>query len=258
MRVPWVNVMSGRDYTDMGGAGYAFLTTQWSLIEGIQSADDKDGKLIGTLLARYWKPVYYYLRRKGCDNERAKDLTQGFFHEVVLNRGLLQRADQSKGRFRAFLLHALDQYLINENAKEKAQKRLPKGRCISFDLTDPPVLPQTISSMTPEDCYNYAWLSDLLEQVLAEVEADCHDDGLDLHWQVFRDRLVQPILQDSPPPSLQDLTEKYGIGDEKRASNMLVTVKRRFQTAIRQRVRNTVANEDDVDDEVQELLQYLP
>ena len=100
--------MTRGDYTDLGGAGYVFLTTNWSLIEGIQSTDDNNRSLIELLLKRYWKPVYCYLRRKGHSNEQAKDLTQGFFHEVVLNRNLVQRADQSKGRFRAFLLHALD------------------------------------------------------------------------------------------------------------------------------------------------------
>jgi len=250
--------MGGYKDTAMGGGGYAFLTTQWSLIEGVQSAQDKDGALIGALLTRYWKPVYWYLRRRGCDNEQAKDLTQGFFHEIVLNRGLLQRADRSKGRFRAFLRHALEQYLRNENAKARTRKRRPGGKCIPFDPDDHPALPQTICSMTPEDCYNYAWLSDLLEQVLSEVRTDCQSDGLQVHWQIFYERLVRPILEDFAPPSLQEVGQQCGVGEEKKLANMLVTVKRRFQTALRRRVRNTVAREDEVDDEVQELLQYFP
>lgn len=67
------------DQTDMGGLREAFLTTHWSLVEHIQSEEDKDRVLIGLLLDRYWKPVYCYLRHKGFDNEEAKDLTQGFF-----------------------------------------------------------------------------------------------------------------------------------------------------------------------------------
>ena len=90
-------MMGRRDPTDMGGLRETFLTTHWSLIEGIQSGGDRDRALIGLLLDRYWKPVYCYLRRKGCDNEQAKDLTQGFFHEVVLNRHLVDRADPSAG-----------------------------------------------------------------------------------------------------------------------------------------------------------------
>ena len=98
--------MREKDQTDMGGERETFLTTHWSLIEDVQSGDDKDRALIGLLLDKYWKPVYCYLRRKGYNNEQAKDLTQGFFHEVVLSRELVRRADQSKGRFRSFLLHA--------------------------------------------------------------------------------------------------------------------------------------------------------
>ncbi len=95
--------MSSHDQTSMGGVGDVFLTTHWSLIKNIQSDDDKDGALIGVLLERYWKPIYCYLRRKGYYNEEAKDLTQDFFHEIVLNRKLVQKADPSKGRFRFFL-----------------------------------------------------------------------------------------------------------------------------------------------------------
>jgi DNA-directed RNA polymerase specialized sigma24 family protein len=177
--------MSAYDQTDMGGAGYAFLTTRWSLIDGIQSTDDQDRALIDRLLQRYWKPVYCYLRRKGHNNEDAKDLSQGFFHDVVLNRSLVERADPGKGRFRAFLLHALDQYLINENAKEMAHKRYPRGGLVSLDTSDLPVLSGTISELTPEDSFHYAWLSELLEQVLSELEAQCRKDGLDVHWTVY-------------------------------------------------------------------------
>ncbi|MFC1604524.1 hypothetical protein ACFL5F_05800 [Planctomycetota bacterium] len=250
--------MKHHDQTNMGGQIEAFLTTHWSLIEHIQSNKDKDQALIGLLFEKYWKPVYCYLRHKGYDNEQAKDRTQGFFHEIVLNRSLLQRADQSKGRFRAFLLHALDQYLINEKTRERAQKRHPKGKLISFEVADFLTLPQMISSMTPEDCYNYTWLSYLLERVLREVKGDCLSDRLDLHWTVFHERVVIPILDDSPTPSLKEICEKYGIEDEKKASNMIITVKRRFQTVIRKHVRDTVVNEDEVVDEVHELFQYLP
>ena len=92
--------MAGRDYTDLGGAGYAFMTTHWSLIESIRTGDDSSHALIGSLLKNYWKPIYCYLRRHGYGNEEAKDLTQAFFHEIVLGNELVQQADQRKGRFR--------------------------------------------------------------------------------------------------------------------------------------------------------------
>lgn len=71
--------MGYNGHTDMGGSREAFLTTQWSLIEDIKTGQDRDRTLINFLLKQYWKPVYCYLRRKGYDNEKAKDLSKTSF-----------------------------------------------------------------------------------------------------------------------------------------------------------------------------------
>ena len=155
--------MQRRDYTEMGGTGGKFLTTHWSLIEDVKKQPDQDRALIGLLLERYWKPVYCYLRQKRYDNEQAKDLTQGFFHEIVLHLDLIQRADQSKGRFRSFLLFALNQYLMNQKRREDAQKRIPRDKMVSLDTIESTVMPQSIVESGPEDSYNYAWVSALLD-----------------------------------------------------------------------------------------------
>ena len=250
--------MSSYDQTSMGGVGDVFLTTHWSLIKNVQSDDDKDGALIGVLLERYWKPIYCYLRRKGYDNEEAKDLTQDFFHEIVLNRKLVQKADPSKGRFRFFLLHALKQYLVSEKRKETAQTHIPRHKIVSLDVTNPPVLPQAIYESSPEDCYNYAWVSTLIDQVLSDVKTKCSEQVMETHWGVFHDRIVRPMLSNADAPSLTDICEKYGIDSEKKASNMIITVKRRFQVILRQYLRNTVTSEREVDDELQEIIRFLP
>ena len=247
-----------RDQTDMGGTGEVFLTTHWSLIEDIKSKGDKDRALMDLLLKRYWKPVYCYLRRKGYENEQAKDLTQGFFHEVVLNRNLVQRADQCKGRFRSFLLHALNQYLINVQTAEFAKKRIPADKLVPLDMIDPAEVPQAISNLGPDDAYNYAWLSALLDEILSEVETKCCQDGMEIHWNIFHDRVVQSILENVDCPSLADICEKYGIEDEKKASNMNIAVKRRFQAALKRYVRNTVTSETEVTEELEEIMQFLP
>jgi RNA polymerase sigma-70 factor (ECF subfamily) len=249
--------MKKRDYTNMGGSGGAFLTTHWSLIDGIQSGRDGNHALIGLLLDRYWKPVYCYLRRKGCDNEQAKDLTQGFFHEVVLNRNLTRRAEQRRGRFRSFLLHALNQYVIDQRREESALKR-SAGHRVSLDIADPPVIPQTISESRPEDSFNYAWKTALLDRVLTRVRSGCCEQGMEIHWKVFHDKVVEPILDNVQTPPLSEICARHAVADEAKASNMIVTVKRRFQAALREHVRNTVTSEDEVDDELREILRLLP
>ena len=250
--------MKHGDYTDLGGVGQAFLTTQWSLIEGIKSEVNKDNALVGLLLERYWKPVYCYLRHKGYDNEQAKDITQDFFNEVVLNRNLVQRADQCKGRFRSFLLYALNQHLIDQERERDANKRIPKDKLVSLDTLDPPVVPQIVSQSEPEDSFNYAWKTSLLERVLSEVERRCSQQGMEVHWKVFHDRVVRPILENVEAPPMKDICATYGIEDEVKASNMIVTVKRRFQSELRRHIRSTVLSENQIDEELAEILKLFP
>ena len=250
--------MAYHDQTSMGGTGGVFLTTHWSLIEKSKSDDDRNRALIGLLLDRYWKPVYFYLRRKGHNNEQAKDLTQGFVHEIVLNRNLIQRADQSKGRFRSFLLHALEQYLIDERHKQNAQKRIPKDKLVSLDAFEEPVFPHIHPDMTADESYNYGWMSALLDRVLSDVEAKCHEQDMSIHWNIFNDRVVQPILKQQDSPSLENICEKYGIADRKKASNMTITVKRCFQAVLQEHVRNTVISDDQTREELQEIMQFFP
>jgi len=241
----------------MGGLRESFFTTHWSLVDKVKRQGDRDMALIGLLLERYWKPVYCYLRRKGYDNEQAKDLTQGFFHEVVLNRHLVERADPGKGSFRSLLLHALHQYVIDEKRRENARKRIPKNKLVSIDIDDPPELPDKTCELDPKESFNYAWKVDLLERALAEVKENYVSQDLATHWRVFQDRLLQPVLNDQPSPSLQEICRRYGIADEARASHMLDTVKRHFYKVLRKHVRLTVGTSQGVEEELEEFLKFF-
>ena len=252
--------MSRDDYTDIGGTGEAFLTTHWSLVEGIASPEDGDRSpaLVGLLLQRYWKPVYCYLRRKGYRNEEAKDLTQGFFHEVVLERHAVEKADPARGRFRSFLLMALNRYVANVHKRDGRQRRTPKGKLVPLEVAEPPELSQLVAQSDPEDCFNYAWVSALLERVLEDVESSCHRDGKTVHWHLFHDRVLQPITDRTDPVGLKEICAKYGIEDETRASNMIVTVKRRFQALLREHLRKSVTSDELLGDELDEIKRFFP
>jgi len=251
--------MGRDDYTDMGGTEEVFLTTQWSVVEGVASADeDRSRALIESLLDHYWKPVYCYLRRKGHANEEAKDLTQGFFHEVVLERHLVEKADPEKGRFRSFLLMALNRYLANVRKRDERQRRTPKGKLVPLHMVEPPELSQMAAQANPDDCFNYAWVSSLLERVLEEVEGNCHREGKTVHWHLFHDRVLTPIMDRTDALSLMEICHRYGIEDEATASNMIVTVKRRFQRLLREHLRKSVMSDDLLVDELEEIKRFFP
>jgi RNA polymerase sigma-70 factor (ECF subfamily) len=247
------------DYTDIGGTGRAFLTTHWSLIEKAGSSNEENNQaFVGLLLSRYWKPVYCYLRRKGHNNEQAKDLIQDFFHEVVLGQHLIEKADAAKGRFRSLLLIALNRYLGDVREKETAQKRVPKGHIISIDMDAPPEIPRSISGSAPERTFDYAWVSSLLEQVLEKVELKCREDGMDIHWGIFCDRVLHPIMDRKVPPPLKEIAAKHGISDESKVSNMIITVKRRLQGVLKQHLRESVTSDEYIQGELEQMRQFFP
>ena len=246
------------DKTTMGGANNVFQTTCWFDINSARTTDSAHHTaIINNLTQKYWKPVYCYLRHKGYDNESSKDLTQGFFCEIVLGRELIKQADQSKGRFRTFLLTALEHYVVNVYRRDKAVKRSPRGQLLQFDNFDEAVGFEVPAAATPERIFQYAWASKILDEALTKVEQDCRDTGKTVHWQVFRARILSPILDDSAPPPLKEICSRYGVENETRASNMIVTVKRRFSAVLKRCLRQFVQSDSEVEDEFTELLRIL-
>jgi hypothetical protein len=250
--------MKADKYTSIGGAKRTFGATCWTAIEAIGSNDDAASKaLVGDFLRAYWKPVYCYLRHKGYNSEKAKDLTQGFFHEVVLGRELIQRADRAKGRFRTLLLRALDHYLVSEHRKEIAQKRIPQDKIIFLEDSTFGELPEAAGNLDSDEVFHYAWVCELLDRMLEEVETECRQSAMAVHWDMFNDRVLHPILASAEPLGLEELCRKYGVDETTKVSSMIFAVKRRFQAAAKRLLRESVASEHEIDEEMLELMKFL-
>jgi RNA polymerase sigma-70 factor (ECF subfamily) len=250
--------MKSDQYTSIGEARGSFQTTHWTAIETIKSDDDIISKaLIGDLLKNYWKPVYCYLRHKGYDNEQAKDLTQSFFHEVVLGRELIIRADHTKGRFRNLLLTALDRYLVSMHRKETTCKRIPQNKLISLEDAGFKELPAVVDNMNSGEVFQYTWVCEMLDRILEKVEIECRQRGMAMHWSLFYDRVLLPAVTCTKSPSLAELCRKYGVHATTKASSMIFTVKKRIQAATRCLLSESVASEHEIDEEVVELLKFL-
>ena len=246
------------DRTTSGGYDAWFHSTHWTEIQEARSMDElqKAAALEG-LLQGYWRPVYCYLRCKGCDKETAKDLTQGFFHEVVLGRGLIQQADRRKGKFRTFLLTALDRYAANVHQADVAKKRIPQGGLIRFEEIAWSNIPEPVHYATPAEVFDYTWASALLDHVIQDVEGECRGAGMATHWKVFRARVLTPILDGMEPPPLAELCVRFRTPKKAQLSNMIVTVKRRFQVILRRHVRQLVGSEAEVYEEIGYLMKVF-
>ena len=240
------------------GRANRFQTTHWSVIYAARTEDEHLQKeIINEITLKYWRPVYCYLRRKGFHDATAKDLTQGFFCDIILSRELIQHADKGKGRFRTLLLTALERYVVSVRRKKGRQKRRPKAGIHQLETDELSNMAEAHREMKPEDAFYYTWAADLLDCVLEEVKDEYCCTGRVTHWEIFRLKVLDPIIDNIEAPSYTEICEKYGVEDESKASNITITVKRRFRALLKRHLRDLVQSDSEVKEELEEIFRIL-
>ncbi len=223
--------------TSYGGGNSRFQTTEWTKILN----SELGGAVLAELYAKYWRPVYSYLRRKGFSNDQAKDLIQGFFSEKVLGQQLLQKADRTKGKFRTFLLTSLKNYATDLHRREHPAQ----------ELDSQPEKPSHTAD--PETEFDVAWAQELLQAVLRELEAECRSRDKNAHWELFRAWLLETDSGDEKP-DMSGVCARYGIDDASTAYNMISNLKGRFRKILRRRLRPHVDSDAAVDGEISHFI----
>lgn len=84
------------------------------------------------LCNRYWYPIYAHIRRCGHGPHERQDLTQEFF-ALLIEKNYLGAADRRRGRFRSFLLVAVNRFLVNAYHRERTLKRGGGQPVVSID-----------------------------------------------------------------------------------------------------------------------------
>jgi len=103
-------------------AATAFLPTRWTLVLRARGDSTEARAALSELCEAYYQPVFRFLRREGRDEDAARELAQEFFARL-LARGGIGAADPQRGRFRSYLLGAVKHFLVDQRARELAQKR---------------------------------------------------------------------------------------------------------------------------------------
>lgn len=249
-------VQSSGSSQDIGSR--EFPATQWDMLQSL-CADTPtiQARALDRLVVMYWRPIYYFIRRKGYDDEAAKDLVQAFFADC-LARGTLAKVDPARGRFRTFLLTCVERYCHNRYRAARAKKRWPAGGIKHFEdvFHGDRVAFEPRDEETPEEIFHRAWVQDLLLRVLGALERECQATGKQAHFTIFQRRIVDPVLQGAAPPPMCDLAQRLGIS-EKAACNYLLTARRAYQRLLRDEIRQYALSEKDVASEVQDLFQFL-
>src|SRR5262249_23429848 len=140
----------------------------------------------------------------------AQDLTQGFFAKL-LEKNYLQGMDRTKGKFRSFLLAALDHYLANEWRRSQTQKRGGKVAFISLEELQSvdKNLQIPCSELSPEKLFERQWATTLLEQVLARLREEFVSAGK----QVFFEEAKIFLTGEKRAASYAELAVKLGMSE---------------------------------------------
>ncbi len=254
--------MASADDPDQTNAPSAFPDTRWSLVVGVRDArghggEGAEGALADRALAElcrlYWFPLYVFVRRRGFAAHDAEDLTQGFLARLI-ERGDFGSADREKGKLRSYLLGALKNYLSERHKYDTAQKRGGGAQVISIDAAaaEERYALEPADERTPETLFEKRWALTVLENILERLRAE----------YAKRDRL--PLFETLQPM----LAWGGGDGDygaaaaalgitENNVRVSLHRLRKRYGELMREEIAETVAEEGEVEGELQHLMAAL-
>jgi RNA polymerase sigma-70 factor (ECF subfamily) len=230
-----------------------FPATRWSLVVAAgDRATPGSHEALARLCALYRDPLYAFVRSRGHDRETAEDLVQGFFARF-LGKNHLENVDAERGRFRSYLLGAVKHYLSDEHDRASAKKRGGGQVPLSLDVEAAERLygAMLAHDSTPERAYDRMWARALLDRVVDELGADYVRSGRQTLFEALR-----PALSGDADDEVRARAHELGLSDG--ALRVAVhRLRRRYRDLLRAEIADTVASEDQIDDELRHLLRAL-
>jgi RNA polymerase sigma-70 factor (ECF subfamily) len=234
--------------------GAQFAATSWTnVIAAQQSGSPEAAAALEKLCRSYWYPLYAYLRRKGNDPHRAQDLTQEFLYRLI-KENYLGAADRRRGKFRSFLLAALNHFVSNQRDYERAVKRGGRVNFVSLDDTESETrfLREPASDQSPEKIFERNWFLALFDEALARLREEQAAAG---KAGTF-DQLKQFVIEDAEAGDYRAVAGNVNMTP----NAVAVTVHRlreRYKKLVHEEVMRTVADPAEIEDELHRFFAAL-
>jgi RNA polymerase sigma-70 factor (ECF subfamily) len=222
-------------------------------LEACQIESARGADALEQLCRIYWYPLYAFVRRKGYSPSDAQDLTQDFFARL-LEKKYIALADRSRGKFRTFLLGALQNFLINEWAKGKTEKRGGTHRIISWeeDEAEERYLSEPADNLSPDKIFEKRWATGLLELVLARLREEYAAGAKSEQFEVLK-VFVWGEKSQSP---YHEIAEQLRIS-EGAVKVAVYRLRQRYRELLRAQIARTVPNEGEIDQELRYLISIV-
>jgi RNA polymerase sigma-70 factor (ECF subfamily) len=238
------------DDTATGGPKKGFQSTLWTMVLAAKDPGSADRRAaLQKLIETYWKPVYLFIRRRGNDREAGKDLAQGFF-TALLERNFLQYVQRDRGKFRTFLLTALEHYMADEHDRAQALKRGGGRQVLSIDFASAEAALRAPLSEPPDRLFRRDWALRVLAQALEALKAAFDSDGRAAEFGALRLHLTEGT---KGAPSGAELAKTLGVS-EGEARKRVHHARTEYREAILDVIRSYTETEEDAREELAELL----
>ncbi|MEM7146753.1 MAG: sigma-70 family RNA polymerase sigma factor [Verrucomicrobiota bacterium] len=230
-----------------------FPDTRWTLVLQIRDPENPDARqrALSDLCEAYWPPVYAFVRSKGNAPADAEDLTQGFFAHLLAHNAIAQ-ADADRGKLRTFLLASVKNYMTNEWKKAHRQKRGGDKTILSLDADNAETRfhpPERGHDLTPDKVYERQWALTLLDQVLKKLHDKYKTDGKAILFDTLKPYLTPGA---ATPPHAEVATQ---LDMSESAVKVAVhRLRQRYAKLLRETIADTLAPEEDPEQELTHLL----
>lgn len=234
-----------------------FATTRWTVVLTAGACDSTTAqRALGELCSTYWYPVYAYVRHRGHSREDAEDLTQDFFAQLLKKRKALKRRSAEHGKFRAYLLACLKNFLVNEYDRAN---RLKRGKDVphiplDWETADTRYHLDIADSLSPDKLYDRSWAVALLERVVEALEDEAKDRG-----KLGQFRTLRPYLMARAPSNgYRSIAQQLEM-TEQAARVVVHRLRRRYREKLREELAQTLSQPEDIEEEMRALfLAFTP
>lgn len=234
-----------------------FPHTSWSMVARaghVRSSVRR--RTLEALLKQYLPALRSYLMaRRRIRPHEADDLLQGFLASKVLDQEILRRADRARGKFRTFLMTALERFAISEYRKDTAARRSPGAGAVrpidGMQEAEEPPAPEAA------DLFDVEWAKQAVEVAVGRMRRECEAGGRTDVWGVFKARVLDPALSDAEPLPYERLVPQLNLSSTEQARNLLATGKRKFSRNLREMAAEYAEDDAEAEEEVRLLKQIL-
>jgi RNA polymerase sigma factor (sigma-70 family) len=245
---------AANDISSIPEGGGVFATTRWSVVLRAGDGNLPEAQAaLARLYQTYRYPLYAYVRRQGRHHEAAQDIVQDLFLRLQ-QKAQLSSVEPEKGRFRSYLLAAVNHLLANEWHKIRRQKR--GGGQVPLSLEDLQAEQrynlEPATTETPEGLFDRRWALALLEQVMLRLEEEWRAVDKTEAFEAMRGFLSG----DQDAPAYAETGVRLGMS-EGAARVAVHRLRQRYRDLLRDEIAQTVASTGDVEDELRHLLSAL-